>query len=427
MSPVSGSDLKKQVLFGSDSVCFRVQELNNRWRSLRSRTPGLALTTVLSPPQVEDLFLTFAKKASAFNSWFENAEEDLTDPVRCNSLEEIRALREAHEAFRSSLSSAQTDFNQLAELDQQIKSYQVVSNPYTWFTMEALEETWRNLQKIIKRELELQKEQRRQEENDKLRQEFAQHANAFHQWLQETRSCMVEESGTLESQLEHQEIRAMRSQLKKIEDLGAAMEEALILDNKYTEHSTVGLAQQWDQLDQLGMRMQHNLEQQIQARYANTTGVTEEALKEFSMMFKHFDKEKSGRLNHQEFKSCLRSLGYDLPMVEEGEPDPEFEAILDTVDPNRDGNVSLQEYMAFMISRETENVKSSEEIESAFRALSTENKPYVTKEELYQNLTKEQADYCLSHMKPYLDSKGREVPSAFDFVEFTRSLPDSDL
>lgn len=109
----------------------------------------------------------------------------------------------------------------------------------------------------------------------------------------------------------------MRSQLKKIEDLGAAMEEALILDNKYTEHSTVGLAQQWDQLDQLGMRMQHNLEQQIQARYdtckhtgtaqghlsrvgsqsvdrfkrtsflhRNTTGVTEEALKEFSMMFK---------------------------------------------------------------------------------------------------------------------------------------------
>lgn len=40
--------------------------------------------------------------------------------------------------------------------------------------------------------------------------------------------------------------------------------------------------------------------------------------------------------------------------------------------------------MAFMISRETENVKSSEEIESAFRALSAENKPYVTKEELYQ-------------------------------------------
>lgn len=46
------------------------------------------------------------------------------------------------------------------------------------------------------------------------------------------------------------------------------------------------------------------------------------------MMFKHFDKDKSGKLNHQEFKSCLRALGYDLPMVEEGQPDPEFEDIL---------------------------------------------------------------------------------------------------
>uniref|UniRef100_A0A668AL78 Spectrin alpha chain, non-erythrocytic 1 n=1 Tax=Myripristis murdjan TaxID=586833 RepID=A0A668AL78_9TELE len=441
--------LKDQLLAAkhvqSKAIEARHAALMKRWNQLLSNSAARKKKLLEAQEhfrKVEDLFLTFAKKASAFNSWFENAEEDLTDPVRCNSLEEIRALREAHEAFRSSLSSAQADFNQLAELDRQIKSYQVVSNPYTWFTMEALEETWRNLQKIIKeRELELQKEQRRQEENDKLRQEFAQHANAFHQWLQETRygsiayrrvicvyqyqvdddlagrSCMVEESGTLESQLEatkrkHQEIRAMRSQLKKIEDLGAAMEEALILDNKYTEHSTVGLAQQWDQLDQLGMRMQHNLEQQIQARYTHT----------HTRLILHFDKEKSGRLNHQEFKSCLRSLGYDLPMVEEGEPDPEFESILDTVDPNRDGNVSLQEYMAFMISRETENVKSSEEIESAFRALSTENKPYVTKEELYQNLTKEQADYCLSHMKPYLDSKGRELPSAFDFVEFTRSL-----
>uniref|UniRef100_A0A8D0CID1 Spectrin alpha chain, non-erythrocytic 1 n=1 Tax=Scleropages formosus TaxID=113540 RepID=A0A8D0CID1_SCLFO len=419
--------LKDQLLAAehvqSRAIEARHAALMKRWNQLLSNSADRKKKLLEAQKhfrKVEDLFLTFAKKASAFNSWFENAEEDLTDPVRCNSLEEIRALREAHEAFRSSLSSAEADFNQLAELDRQIKSYQVVSNPYTWFTMEALEETWRNLQKIIKeRELELQKEQRRQEENDKLRQEFAQHANAFHQWLTAEDPILMQ-SVTLCPQRKHQEIRAMRSQLKKIEDLGAAMEEALILDNKYTEHSTVGLAQQWDQLDQLGMRMQHNLEQQIQAR--NTTGVTEEALKEFSMMFKHFDKDKSGRLNHQEFKSCLRSLGYDLPMVEEGEPDPEFEAILDTVDPNRDGHVSLQEYMAFMISRETENVKSSEEIESAFRALSAENKPYVTKEELYQNLTKEQADYCISHMKPYMDSKGRELPSAFDFVEFTRSL-----
>ncbi|XP_078606063.1 spectrin alpha chain, non-erythrocytic 1-like isoform X24 [Branchiostoma floridae x Branchiostoma japonicum] len=419
----------------SDAIKQRHANLIKRWEKLLADSGARKQRLLRSQEQfkqVEDLFLLFAKKASAFNSWFENAEEDLTDPVRCNSIEEIKALKDAHAAFKASLTSAEADYQQLIELDKKIKSYKVTSNPYTWFTIEAIDDTWRNLQRIIaEREAELNKEKVRQEENDKLRRQFAQHANAFHSWLQETRAylldgaAMVEETGSLEAQLEAtkqkcQEIRTHRTQLKKVEDLGANMEERLILDNRYTEHSTVGLAQQWDQLDQLGMRMCHNLEQQIQAR--NKVGVSEEALKEFSMMFKHFDKDKSGKLDHHEFKSCLRSLGYDLPMVEEGEPDPEFHAILDTVDPNRDGYVSLQEYMAFMISRETENVQTSEEVENAFRAIATEGKPYVTKEELYANLTKDQAEYCILRMKPYVDNRGHEVTGALDYIDFTQSL-----
>jgi spectrin alpha len=183
----------------------------------------------------------------------------------------------------------------------------------------------------------------------------------------------------------------------------------------------VGLAQQWDQIDQLAMRMQHNLEQQIQAR--NQSGVTEEALREFSMMFKHFDKEKMGRLDHQQFKSCLRALGYDLPMVDEGQPEPEFARILDIVDPNRDGYVTLQEYMSFMINKETENVRSSEDIEMAFRALSKEFRPYVTAEELYANLSHEQAEYCIKRMKPYIEAvSGRTIDGALDYEGFVHSL-----
>merc|ERR1711874_298653 len=255
--------------------------------------------------------------------------------------------------------------------------------------------------------------------------EFARHANAFYSWLTETRGMMMEGSGTLEQQLEATrqkaaEVRARRSDLKKIEDLGQILEEHLILDNRYTEHSTVGLAQQWDQLNQLGMRIKHNLEQQIQAR--NQSGVSEDALKEFSMMFRHFDKDKTGRLDHNEFKSCLRALGYDLPMLEEGQPEPEFEAILDSVDLNRDGVVSLQDYMAFMISKETENVQSSEEIENAFRAI-TQEREYVTRSELYDHLSKDMADYCIGKMRPFNDPGSGEVKEdAYDFMEFTRTL-----
>lgn len=83
------------------------------------------------------------------------------------------------------------DFESLAALDAEIKSFKVGPNPYTWFTMEALEDTWRNLQKIIaERDSELLKEAQRQEDNDRLRKEFARHANAFHQWLTETRYAL---------------------------------------------------------------------------------------------------------------------------------------------------------------------------------------------------------------------------------------------
>merc|ERR1719232_1494314 len=428
------SALKDQLIGGNlvqaEAINKKFQVVISRWNKLlgdSQRREQRLLEVQDQFRQIEELYLTFAKKASAFNSWFENAEEDMTDPVRCNSIEEIKSLREAHAQFQASLASANADFEALAQLDKQIKSFNVGPNPYTWFTMEALEDTWRNLQKIIKeRDSDLDKEALRQEQNDKLRKEFAQHANSFHSWLTETRSSMMEGTGTLEEQLaavglKAHEVARRGSDLKKIEDLGAILEENLILDNRYTEHSTVGLAQQWDQLNQLGMRIKHNLEQQIQAR--NQSGVSEDALKEFSMMFRHFDKDKTGRLDHNEFKSCLRALGYDLPMLEEGQPEPEFEQILDIVDPNRDVGVSLQDYMAFMISKETENVESSEDIENAFRAITQEPWEYVTRSELYDHLSKDMADYCLGKMRPYTNPQtGETIQDAYDFMEFTRTL-----
>ncbi len=79
----------------------------------------------------------------------------------------------------------------------------MAANPYTWFTMETLFDTWKSLEKLIRvcigdyqlhrnktnrmffqdRDHDLQLEKKRQEENDKLRQHFAEYANAFHTWL----------------------------------------------------------------------------------------------------------------------------------------------------------------------------------------------------------------------------------------------------
>lgn len=364
-----------------------IRSWNNLIASSKQRRDKLT-ETLHKYKDIEELYLKFAKKASSFNSWFENAEEDLTDPVRCNSIEEIEELMKAHERFSSTLNAAQVEFDELKQLDDKIKALQIGPNPYTWFTMDTLKDTWKTLEKAIKdRFSDLNVEYRRQDENDQLRKQFASLANQFYSWLTQTRNEMIEcVSGSLEDQLaatklKSEQIRANKKQLKQVEDLSSKLEQRLILDNKYTEHSALSLAQAWDQLDQLGMRMQHNLEQQIQAR--NQSGVSESSLREFSMMFKHFDKEKTGRLDHDQFKSCLRALGYDLPINEQTQNDPVFNSILDIVDPNRDGFVNLQEFMAFMISRETENISSEDDVINAFKAL-TENseRPYITREEL---------------------------------------------
>jgi spectrin alpha len=85
--------------------------------------------------------------------------------------------------------------------------------------------------------MDLRDEAKRQLDNDELRQDFAENANSFHVWLTETRAVMVESQGDLEDQLKviqekSKEIQERKEALSIVEDLGAQMEEALILDNK---------------------------------------------------------------------------------------------------------------------------------------------------------------------------------------------------
>ncbi len=89
--------LKDQLLAAhhakSVAIERRYKEVLGRWELLKrdsEERKRKLLALQAEYKQLEELYLEFAKKASAFNSWFENAEEDLTDPVHCNSIDEIR-------------------------------------------------------------------------------------------------------------------------------------------------------------------------------------------------------------------------------------------------------------------------------------------------------------------------------------------------
>lgn len=68
-----------------DTIIKRYDHLMDKWNRLLAlaKKRRERLMEIQNQFQdIEDKFLSFAKKASAFNSWFENAEEDLTDPVK---------------------------------------------------------------------------------------------------------------------------------------------------------------------------------------------------------------------------------------------------------------------------------------------------------------------------------------------------------
>ena len=81
----------------------------------------------------------------------------------------------------------------------------------------------------------------------------------------------------------------------------------------------------------------NEVENQILTR--DSKGITQEQLNEFRASFNHFDKSRTGRLNPEEFKNCLISLGYSVGQDKQGEID--FQRILSIVDPNASGYVQF--------------------------------------------------------------------------------------
>jgi hypothetical protein len=130
--------------------------------------------------EIDSLLLEFAKKASEFNMWFENAEEDLSDPVhnQLNSLDEIAAEKAKFQDFLHEYGREKVKFGDVVMLSRRITTLQgadtSVKNPYTWFDVGALERFWESLDAVITdREDDLDREQSRQEGNENLRLLFA--------------------------------------------------------------------------------------------------------------------------------------------------------------------------------------------------------------------------------------------------------------
>uniref|UniRef100_A0A2K5RAH9 F-actin cross-linking protein n=1 Tax=Cebus imitator TaxID=2715852 RepID=A0A2K5RAH9_CEBIM len=381
---------------------------------------------------IDQLHLEFAKRAAPFNNWMEGAMEDLQDMFIVHSIEEIQSLITAHEQFKATLPEADGERQSIMaiqnEVEKVIQSYSIrisSSNPYSTVTMDEIRTKWDKVKQLVPiRDQSLQEELARQHANERLRRQFAAQANAIGPWIQnkmeEIARSSIQITGALEDQMnqlkqyEHNIIN-YKNNIDKLEGDHQLIQEALVFDNKHTNYTMEHIRVGWELLLTTIARTINEVETQILTRDAK--GITQEQMNEFRASFNHFDRRKNGLMDHEDFRACLISMGYDL-----GEA--EFARIMTLVDPNGQGTVTFQSFIDFM-TRETADTDTAEQVIASFRILASD-KPYILAEELRRELPPDQAQYCIKRMPAYAGPGS--VPGALDYTAFSSALyGESDL
>ncbi|XP_024417638.1 alpha-actinin-2 [Desmodus rotundus] len=417
------------------NVNDRCQKICDQWDRLgtltQKRREALERTEKLLET-IDQLHLEFAKRAAPFNNWMEGAMEDLQDMFIVHSIEEIQSLITAHEQFKATLPEADGERQSIMaiqnEVEKVIQSYNIrvsSSNPYSTVTMDELRTKWEKVKQLVPiRDQSLQEELARQHANERLRRQFAAQANAIGPWIQnkmeEIARSSIQITASLEDQMnqlkqyEHNIIN-YKNNIDKLEGDHQLIQEALVFDNRHTNYTMEHIRVGWELLLTTIARTINEVETQILTRDAK--GITQEQMNEFRASFNHFDRRKNGLMDHEDFRACLISMGYDL-----GEA--EFARIMTLVDPNGQGTVTFQSFIDFM-TRETADTDTAEQVIASFRILASD-KPYILAEELRRELPPDQAQYCLSRMPAY---KGPgAVPGALDYAAFSSALyGESDL
>ncbi|XP_033627735.1 alpha-actinin-4-like isoform X4 [Asterias rubens] len=418
----------------------RCQAICDQWDRLGTLTSARRLTLEKIEnllQRVDSLFLDFAKKAAPFNNWMEGANEDLVDVFSVHTVDEIRGLIQPHEDFKATLPDAQLAFDDLVEIGNKIKNLFAEhdlnmdkSNPYSTLSVEDLVSKWQEVLRLVpERDSALQSELLKQESNERLRYQFAKKANVVGPWIENVTmkvNNMYQEKGVLEDHLSllkriERDVVDYKNHMDELEMYNQSVQEAMIFENEHTEYTMETVRVGYEQLMTTVRRLINEIENQILTR--DSKGITEEQFEMFRQSFNIFDKDHTGKLDRTEFKSCLMSLSLSPPDDKSGR-NPEFDRIMDSVDPNHDGHVTFEAFLDYM-SREATDTDTSEQVKGSFKVLAG-NKNYITKEDLMRELPPDQAEYCIARMAPYQGPDGS--PGALDYMSFSTALyGESDL
>jgi len=320
----------------------------------------------------------------------------------------VQELQKAYEQVVSEYNAQSNKFNELTAL-----AHEVADNGITDLGnaphIDAITASWNQLgNDINSRRDTLAAELQRQESNESLRQQFAASASELNALIQEQSAGINAVSGALEEQLKNVQARkptinSGQEKLHRLEELHRQLEHAGVTSNPHTHLNFATIKVDYEQLLKIASNKESLIQNEIIKK--SNSSVSAEQVAEFKEVFEHFDKDRTGTLSRLEFKSCLQSLGEDLP-------DAELDAIIANI--GSGGRVPFQAFVNFM-SKKAADSDTKDQILEAFKTIAGD-KEFITEEELRRVLPAEKVAYLTSHMPLYKGQAG-----TFDYSHWAGS------
>jgi len=359
--------------------------------------------------KTQSLRSEYDENKAKLTSWTDAVSEAIEGVPEVSSVEDVDSLRSEFDAVaaEATLSENKATFDKLCELQKTLEAEEV---PASEIGHDDTVKIWEHANQLIEeRRKWLDEEHARQEKIQSLCKDFAEKAEAFHNWMEEYKNEEAAE-GSPEQQLEalkklsetiNNEGNQKKEELVSIDN---QINEAGVKENSETVHTVASLTVEFEGLQDIIKSRLALLEQQINgAKYS----LPPDQVKEFIELFNQFDKDGTGSLNWYQFKACLSALGEDVS-------DENVKKIIREVDKDGNDTIDRDEFIEYMTKKLSDS-DSKEDIIAAFKDIA-DGRDFVTLAELSSLLPPDQVKF-IEQNAPRKEGQ----PDAIDFAKWTET------
>jgi len=252
--------------------------------------------------------LELAKNNESLNMFLEDSSLALIEPVSASSVEDVEQYINNLNRIDEEHKSRQPVVARTRELDGWLREQNADPKKYSKYTIDEIEQRYNEARdQIDSRKEELGEERVKQTKISELLKEFGTAAASYKEFIEAQNVELNAEatSGSLEEQLAELKSKgdvALEKNEEFYQNLKNLIDQLEAAD--VVEQTTVTLSEitsMYENLKTVVDKRAQDLENQILV--SKSGNITEEQLKEFQEAFRHFDKDRDGKINKKDFKA----------------------------------------------------------------------------------------------------------------------------